>query len=234
MEPYPLDSVTRRARSGDGMTAERKFRTIVADPPWPMPETGKRTTGKTLGTYTAKSGRVIKAEWWGRTTGTTTKLPYKAMTLQEIKSLQIPAEDDAHLYLWTVNRHIETAFEVTRAWGFRPVQLLAWCKSPMGLGFGGTYCNTTEFVLFCRRGRLKHSRRVDSTWWTWQRPYENGHIKHSAKPEAFIDMVESVSPGPYLELFARRNRLGWSTWGNEAMNHVDVLFRPSLGGRVGE
>lgn len=45
---------------------------------------------------------------------------------------------------------------------------------------------------------------------------------HSRKPEAFLDLVEQVSPGPYLELFARRNRLGWDTWGNEAMEHVDL------------
>jgi N6-adenosine-specific RNA methylase IME4 len=45
---------------------------------------------------------------------------------------------------------------------------------------------------------------------------------HSAKPEAFYDLVESVSPGPYLELFARRQRLGWDTWGNEALEHVDL------------
>lgn len=56
--------------------------------------------------------------------------------------------------------------------------------------------------------------RIDTRWFTWPRG------KHSEKPEAFLDMVETVSPGPYLELFARRNRLGWDTWGNEALEHV--------------
>lgn len=56
--------------------------------------------------------------------------------------------------------------------------------------------------------------RAPSSWFQWQRG------KHSQKPEAFLDLVESVSPGPYLELFARRNRLGWDTWGNEALEHV--------------
>jgi N6-adenosine-specific RNA methylase IME4 len=59
--------------------------------------------------------------------------------------------------------------------------------------------------------------RMQGRWFTWPRG------KHSQKPEAFIDMVEQVSPGPYLEMFARRNRLGWDTWGNEALNHVPQL-----------
>jgi N6-adenosine-specific RNA methylase IME4 len=58
---------------------------------------------------------------------------------------------------------------------------------------------------------------VPRDWWEWSR--SGGH---SAKPEAFIDLVEQVSPGPYLEMFARRNRLGWDTWGNEALGHVEV------------
>jgi hypothetical protein len=53
-------------------------------------------------------------------------------------------------------------------------------------------------------------------WFQWPRG------AHSAKPEAFLDMVEQVSPGPYLEMFARRNRLGWDTWGNEALGHVSL------------
>jgi len=193
------------------------FRCIVADPPWPMPETGRRTRAQSdsLGKHTAKGGREVDGAWWGRFTDKTVALPYDTMTVDEIKTLPIPADDNAHLYLWTMNRHIENAYAVARAWGFRPCQLLTWCKPPMGIGFGGTYCNTTEFVLFCRRGTLKHLQRVDSTWWRWSRPYENGHIAHSAKPEAFQDMVMTVSPGPYLEMFARRRRLGWETWGNE-------------------
>lgn len=59
-------------------------------------------------------------------------------------------------------------------------------------------------------------RRAPSSWFEWPRG------RHSEKPEAFIDLVEQVSPGPYLELFARRNRLGWDTWGNEALCHVSL------------
>jgi N6-adenosine-specific RNA methylase IME4 len=58
--------------------------------------------------------------------------------------------------------------------------------------------------------------RHPSTWWQW--PVG----KHSEKPEAFQDLVEQVSPGPYLELFARRRRLGWDVWGNEVASDIDL------------
>jgi N6-adenosine-specific RNA methylase IME4 len=146
------------------------------------------------------------------------------MTLSEIEALPVPdlAEPDAHLYLWTTNRFLEDAYRVVRSWRFRPAQLLVWAKPPMGVGFGGAFTTTTEFILFARRGKLAHAARQDSSWWKWSRVYTNGHIDHSAKPEAFLDIVEQVSSGPYLELFARRQRLGWDTWGNEALKHVTL------------
>jgi N6-adenosine-specific RNA methylase IME4 len=50
--------------------------------------------------------------------------------------------------------------------------------------------------------------RTDTTWWQWPRG------THSEKPPAFLDLVEQVSPGPYVELFARQPRLGWDSWGH--------------------
>jgi N6-adenosine-specific RNA methylase IME4 len=76
--------------------------------------------------------------------------------------------------------------------------------------------STTEFVVFARRGSLAALTRCDRQWFEWSRG------AHSEKPEAFLDIVEQVSPGPYLELFARRQRLGWDTWGNESLNHVEL------------
>lgn len=58
--------------------------------------------------------------------------------------------------------------------------------------------------------------KCDTRWWTWPRG------KHSAKPEAFLDLVEALSPGPYVELFARRDRLGWDTWGNESLGTAEM------------
>lgn len=203
-----------------------RYRTLVVDPPWPMPETGKTTRGETdtAGVYTAKSGRRIDGTWWGRHRGGTVQLPYATMTLDGIGGLPVSdlADRDAHLYVWTTNRFLEQTYEIVRGWGFRPAQLLVWCKPPMGVGFGGAFTVTTEFVLFARRGSLPHAKRQDSSWWQWSRVYENGHIAHSAKPDAFLDLVEQVSPAPRLELFARRQRLGWDTWGDEALEHVAI------------
>ncbi len=168
--------------------------TVVADPPWPLKAGGGHTRGY------PRPGL----------------LPYETMEVEDIALLNVPAADDAHLYLWTVNRYVEDAYDVARAWGFSPSTLIVWCKRPKGLGLGGTYSLSAEYVLFARRGSLAAKKRVPSTWHCWPRG------AHSAKPEAFYDLVESVSPGPYLELFARRQRLGWDTWGNEALEHVEL------------
>jgi N6-adenosine-specific RNA methylase IME4 len=193
------------------------YSTIVADPPWPMPETGRTTRGETdsKGVYTSASGREVDGTWWGRHRGGTVTLGYSTMTLADIEAMPMSeiAAPNAHLYLWTTNRYLEDAYRIARTWGFRPAQLLTWAKPPMGVGFGGAFTTTTEFVIFARRGTLKALQRVDSSWWGWSRVYQDGHIAHSAKPDAFLDLVEQVSPGPYVELFCRRPRLGWDSWG---------------------
>ncbi len=178
-------------------TAGRRYRTIVADPPWPV-----RQPPKSFKTGTQNA-----------------PLPYETMSVDAIQSLPIAAlaQPSAHLYLWTVNRHVRSAYDIAGAWGFTPSMLLTWCKEPMGIGAGRQFASTTEFVLFAWRGaQEREPMRIERNWWVWPRG------EHSAKPEAFLDLVEQVSPGPYLELFARRQRLGWDTWGNEALEHVSL------------
>jgi hypothetical protein len=86
----------------------------------------------------------------------------------------------------------------------------------LGGGLGGAWGITTEFVLFARRGTLPATGRVVGTWFNVKRPYDRrGKPQHSAKPQHFYDLIERVSPGPYLELFARKERAGWTTWGDE-------------------
>lgn len=169
------------------------YSTIVADPPWRYDE-GWAPFGPTSrgGDGTARR-----------------PLPYSGMTLEAIGSLPVAsiAAADAHLYVWTTNRYLRECFAVVEAWGFRPTQTLVWCKPPMGVGPGGAFSITTEFVVFGRRGRPGQRERQDSTWWQWPRG------AHSVKPPAFLDIVERVSPGPYVELFARAPRLGWDSWG---------------------
>jgi N6-adenosine-specific RNA methylase IME4 len=152
-------------------------------------------------------------------------MPYPTMTLAEIKALPVSelAEPDAHLYLWTTNGFLRTAFELLETWEFRYSTTLVWAKAPIGAGLGGAWGISTEFILYGRRGTLPPSGRVGRTWFDWKRPYDGrGKPMHSAKPDAFLDLVEQVSPGPYLEMFARRNRLGWDTWGDECHEHVTL------------
>jgi N6-adenosine-specific RNA methylase IME4 len=138
------------------------------------------------------------------------------MTAEQIAALPVGklAEKDAHLYLWTINHYIEDAYFVAREWGFTPSTLLVWCKSPHGFGLGGTYCLTTEYILFARRGRLAANCRIDRSWWEWPRG------RHSEKPEDFREMVERVSPSPRLELFARHKPNVWHYWGNEIESDI--------------
>ncbi len=173
------------------------YRTIVADPPWHVSTGG--------------------AGHWGLRNGAS-RLQYDSLDVDAIASLPVAdlAEKRAHLYVWTINAYIEDTYDIVRHWGFRPSTLLTWCKAPNGIGLGGTFSLTTEHVLFARRGVCKASERVDSTWFQWPRG------AHSVKPEAFLDLVERVSPAPRLEMFARRNRLGWHTWGNESLKHVEM------------
>ncbi len=145
-------------------------------------------------------------------------LPYPTMTVPAIMALRVAdvAQDNAHLYLWTTNGYLSAAFDVAKAWGFQHSTTLVWAKNIMGGGLGGAYGISTEFCLFCRRGSLKAHGRVGGTWFNWKRPYdERGKPRHSAKPPEFFTMVEEVSPGPHLELFARDRRPGWDAWGNE-------------------
>jgi N6-adenosine-specific RNA methylase IME4 len=182
------------------------FQTVVADPPWNTmagPLTGREGFG---------DARKSKP------------LPYPTMTVEQIASLRIPhLADDAHLYLWTINRYLRDAFQVMEAWSFKYSTTLVWAKAPMGGGLGGCYGLATEYVLFARRGSLKAKGRIGRNWFDWKRPYdERGKPRHSAKPPEFFTMIESMSPGPYLEMFAREPRPGWSVWGNEVASDVRV------------
>lgn len=180
------------AHSLDGLVMPHGgYRTIVADPPWPVRQPPK--------------------EW--KTGTANAPLPYRKMTVEEIAAMPVKrlAAESAHIYIWTVNRYIRETYDVMAAWGFTPAMMLTWCKTPMGIGPGRQYASTTEFVLFGWCGpQEREPKRIERNWWNWPRG------KHSEKPEAFQDIVEQVSPAPRLELFARRKRLGWQGWGNEA------------------
>jgi N6-adenosine-specific RNA methylase IME4 len=174
-----------------------RYRTVVADPPWDVDWHMGRGEGR--------SGH--------------DGLPYDPMTFEDICSLPVAelAESSAHLWLWTTANFLWDAPRVVASWGFRPASYtLVWGKP--GLGAGGRFRHTVEYLLFCERGaQLPVTRRDLPTHFLWPR------LPHSVKPDAFYDLVESVSPGPYVELFARRARLGdWSYWGNESLGTAEM------------
>jgi len=173
---------------------DHAYRTIAADPPW-TPDLG--------GTWGARVDKGRPQRF------------YKTMTLDAIKSLHVPSANQAHLYLWAITPHVDWGFEVARAWGFEPVTMFTWCKP--GLGVGRFRCNT-EHVIVARKGSRhgnpfgqggRVSQATAGTCFNWPRG------AHSEKPQAFFDLAETLSPGPRLEMFARRPHVGWDAWGDE-------------------
>jgi N6-adenosine-specific RNA methylase IME4 len=129
------------------------------------------------------------------------------------------ADKDCRLFLWTTNRYLPDSLTIIAGWGFSYRQLLVWDKTPNIPPFGGSVApNSGEFLIVAVQGK---PGRV-SRWPTSIIRARKGRTEHSRKPDVFLDLVESVSPGPYLEMFARRQRLGWDTWGNEALPHVEL------------
>lgn len=196
-----------------------KYRTIVADPPWPT------TTGPARGT----------GEHFTGGDGKSRALSYPTMSIEEICALPVrdlADEAGCALYLWTTNRYLRDAFDVLDSWRFRYSTTVVWAKALMGGGLGGTWGISTEFVLYAKRGlpteRGRMGGRIGGTWHQWKRPYdERGKPLHSAKPPQLQDALEEIHDGPRLELFARRQRLGWDTWGDEALCHVDLDAKAS-------
>jgi N6-adenosine-specific RNA methylase IME4 len=180
------------------MTVKR-YKTIYADPPWA--ERG--------------AGQVVRGA----------QRHYPLMNTEDIMALKfdgIPicqyAEDNAHLYLWTTNNFLPHGLQVIKAWGFDYKTCITWAKDKIGLG--QYYRGQTEHCLFAVRGVLPYrflegpeglKRAQGATLITAPRG------EHSVKPDRMRAMIETVSHGPFLELFARHKMPGWDTIGNEEL-----------------
>lgn len=175
----------------------QKFATILADPPWQ---------------FQNRSGKVAPEH--------RRLYRYATMTLSEIFALPVGtlAADTAHFYLWVPNALLPEGLRVLAAWGFEYKSNIVWHKirkdgGPDGRGVGFYFRNTTELLLFGVRGKkartLAPGRRQVNILRTRKR-------EHSRKPDEAFDLIEACSPGPYLEMFARGSREGWTSWGNEA------------------
>lgn len=134
---------------------------------------------------------------------------YGGMSVDEICELPVAslAADVAHLHLWTTNGFLPDAFRVMAAWGFEYKSCFVWVKPQMGIG---NYWRVShEFMLLGTRGSCPFADKSLKSWAALDRR------KHSAKPDEIRRMIEKASPGPRLELFARRLSPGWVSWGNE-------------------
>ena len=175
----------------------RKFKTVLADPPWQF----TNRTGK----MAPEHKRLNR---------------YSTMTLKDILELPVAQclDEAAHCYLWVPNALLPEGLAVLKAWGFEYKSNIIWHKvrkdgGPDGRGVGFYFRNTTEIVLFGIKGKnartLAPGRRQVNILRTQKR-------EHSRKPDEMYDLIESCSPGPFLEMFARGTRPGWYTWGDQS------------------
>ena len=183
------------------MDAFTPYRCVVADPPWQPElhaENPRRRTRDKAGPQRF----------------------YATASVADICRMVPPMAEQAHVYIWGISAHFDWAYRVAAAWGVQPITMLTWCKP--GMGVGRFQCNT-EHVLVCRRGRREgnpfgfggqHASPTGGTYFKWPRG------RHSEKPDEFFALVESMSPGPRLEMFARKSRAGWDVWGNEAAGSI--------------
>ena len=146
---------------------------------------------------------------------------YRTMSLARIKALPVGslAARDAHLWLWTTNALLPKAYEVAEAWGFTVRSPLTWVKFRLGLGGRYQLRNATEQLLFCTRGRAPLGSRSQPTW------FNAPVTEHSRKPAEQFAIIERVSPGPYLELFARRrpeSNQPWAVWGDQVASDIRI------------
>lgn len=202
-------TIDTTSRNDESCEAVKHFRsqdlplatTVLADPPWRF----QNRTGKVAPEHKRLSR-------------------YDTMTLEDICDLPVSEQttEKAHLYLWVPNALINDGLRVMEAWGFTYKANIVWAKrrkdgGPDGRGVGFYFRNVTELVLFGTKGSMRTlapgRRQVNMI--------ETRKREHSRKPDEIYDLIESCSPGPYLEMFARYPRSGWEVWGNEAAEEIE-------------
>lgn len=177
---------------------DQKFSTIMADPPWQF----KNRTGK----IAPEHKRLNR---------------YSTMTLDDICELPVSqvADERAHLYLWVPNALLPDGLRVMKEWGFNYKSNIIWHKirkdgGSDGRGVGFYFRNVTEVLLFGVRGKNVRTLQPGRSQVNM---IQSRKREHSRKPDEQYELIEGCSWGPYLELFSRGVRDGWTTWGNQAV-----------------
>lgn len=192
----------------------KRYCTICADPPWPLKGAHLRPWVMGAG------GRRARA----------TVMPYEVMSMEDMAALPIAdlVADDCRLFMWVVPEFHRNGggLALAEAWGFTVVNEIIWQKPNYGLGKFPRPGHEPLFI--CKRGNPKWNDvpEVSATHsvqkWNVPRMRGNGGKCHSQKPDAALDLIERVSPGPYVELFARRARFNWDVWGDESLDTAQV------------
>ena len=187
-----------------------RFAAIMADPPWPY-DSPRALVGNG-GRGSEGAAQIVQAD---------VSQHYNVMTLDAIKALPVALASQEHclLFLWTTNPFLAdgSAADVVRSWGFKPKSVLTWAKvqtdgETPSMKTGHWLRSASEHVILGVRGAPKRLSALGVPTW-----FPHRRLPHSVKPVCIYEIVEKMSEGPYLELFARRtaHSARWSVWGNE-------------------
>ena len=177
-----------------GLEADRRqYQVIVSDPPWRYDFTQ------------TPAARAIENQ-------------YTTMTMDELKELSIPAAEDSVLFLWATAPKLPEAIELMGSWGFRYVSNAVWYKPQIGMGY--YFRSQHEHLLIGIRGNPPTpltSARIGSV-------VESPRLAHSVKPPVFMEIIEAMYPDlNWLEMFARHDRPGWTSWGHGITQDAELL-----------
>lgn len=165
-----------------------KFSVVSVDPPWPYEGESEKVT-----TYDPNGRRVAN--------------PYPEMSIESIKSIELPVLDDSIVFLWTTHKFIKDAFDILQAWGFEYKATMVWDKEKIGMG--AWLRMQCEFCLVGIKGK---------PYWentSYRDIIREPRREHSRKPDAFFEMVENITKGRRLEYFSREKRNNWEVFGND-------------------
>ena len=182
-----------------------KYKTIYLDPPWQICTGGTSIRKKTN----------IQHKGWG-----TPQNHYPVMKtkdiINELQFVKDITDDQSHMYMWVVNNKIEDALLLIKELGFTYITNICWVKDRIGMGqyFRGQH----ELLFFCRKGNPMPYKYKNSKKITISSVVNEPRDIHSKKPSIFYKIIEDISYGPYLELFARNRNNGWDSWGP----HCDI------------